>query len=258
MKSRIMGCLTAVLIPVLGFGAAADEAFTLYNAEDASPAIRVKNGYKFPVTFIWLTAGSNANNRIEIKESSGAVTTNLINTVGATNTIGEMTTVLGAVSNAAGEKLLTYDYNCALSADEFSTRVLTETNIIAAGAWGKAATWDTSVALHYNVYVPGKIAESGGVEGRKVVSKLFGDVGGTGDVTLNVYEDGTEKYVETIRSPVYLQGATNILWASVATVNLSDKGFTWPCPRRTDVLIRATRATTGTTGGMGVTVVPAE
>ena len=258
MKSRIMGCLMAVLIPVLGFGAAADEAFTLYNAEDTSPAIRVKNGYKFPVTFVWLTAGSNANNRIEIKESSGAVTTNLINTVGATNTIGEMTTVLGAVSNAAGERLLTYDYNCSLAADEFSTRVLTETNIISAGAWGKAATWDTSVALHYNVYVPGKIAESGGQESRKVISKLFGDVGGTGNVTLNIYEDGTEKYFETIRSPEYFVAATNNgLWAEVNTVNLN-KALNWPCPRRTDVLIRATRATTGTTGGIGVNVTPAE
>ncbi|MCF7853636.1 MAG: hypothetical protein K9N51_02470 [Candidatus Pacebacteria bacterium] len=265
MKSRIMGCLMAVLIPVLGFGAAADEAFTLYNAEDASPALRVKNGYKYPVTFIWLTAGSNAANRIEIKEASGAVTTNIVGTApaaGITNTISEMQLQLNAASNAAGERLITWDWNCALVSDEFATRVLTETNIISAGTWGKAATWDTSAALHWDVYLPGKIAESGGQESRKVIQNWYGLPSGQGNLTLEIFQDGTEKYQETVLLPDYIRADTNgaaaASWTTNHVWNLS-KSINWPCPRRVDTLLRATRAGTAAAGGgMGITVAPTE
>lgn len=262
MKRMIVSVITAAILPLVGFGAAEDEAFVLYNQEDASAAIRIHNGYKQPVTFVWLTAGSNANNRVEVKESNGSKTTNLVSTLASTNTISELVTAMASISNAAGEKLLTIDANCSLSDDEFSTRVLTETNTIQAGAWGRAATWDTSVALHYNVYLPGKIEESGGQESRKVVRNWYGLPGGYGDVTLNIYHDGVEKYASTIRSPVWLISNTNTAAAggdyASNNVVVLDQMINWPCPRRTDVLFRATRASTATTGGLGIRVEPAE
>jgi hypothetical protein len=111
--------------------------------------------------------------------------------------------------------------------------------------------WDTSNCLHYDVVANpgmGRDRPAGGVG----IGSIYGDFTGTGNVTLSVYVNRSRKFLKTIESPVYVLGvasATNvastliepfIVFDTPLVIGADQVGF-----------VRAARATTATTGGIG-------
>jgi hypothetical protein len=248
-----------LLVILLGLGyclgvAQADEDAVTYYVEDKSPAIRVKNGYDDGTDVrVVLVAGDDATNYVQI----GTVLT-VIAMNGSADTIAEVAALMAACTNTAGEKKLIVDYDCALAADSTDDETLDDVDtVIRPGAWGEVALWDTSTAKFYSCYIPG--STSGGQDNKKIIRRIYGNIGGTGNITLNIYVDGVEKYEKVIVSPVYVSttdvnDSDNEHAADAVTPAQLDIPINFPADASEDVMIRATRATTGTTGSIGAIV----
>jgi hypothetical protein len=247
-----------------GLANAGDEI--VFSAEDVSPAIRVFNGfpYKISVTSTGNFEITDAGIQIAVYDTATTAITNTF-----TNGIVENTTValLGAsiagTTNSAGKKLLTIDPNCALAADLVCTNLLAvSAGTIMPGEWGTLLAWDTSKVKHFDVYMPS--SEYGGSANDKTIESIYGYAGGTGDITINGYiQDAlsgtmTLKYQKLIVSPQYVLAAHNGITNATASdaVGPANFAFTdWPAPvhKSQGVLVRASHATTATTGGIGIT-----
>jgi len=115
--------------------------------------------------------------------------------------------------------------------------------------------WDTSDTKHYRVYVPP--AKGGAKRGGLAVKKVFGDVKGTGNITIKSYtlveSNATQIDMREYVSPAYVLGvasATNV--ADEIGPGIIDIPLDIQVGNNQGFLISCDRATTGTTGGVGI------
>jgi hypothetical protein len=179
------------------------------------------------------------------------------------NTTEALSTTLAdiaAISNSSNKRCFSAWKWCALDTDTLTNSVLPYTNSLTANKYVKCGKWDTSVDLHYSV-VPQTIVGDTVFEpsGGGTIDTITGAPVGTGNVTVKVYEDGTEIWsTDTIISPFYAMPAT-VNYTGVVTsvthpeLNLDLKPGI-PMGQGKTYMVRATRATTATTGGIGVIV----
>ena len=215
-----------------------------YSVEDTSMVYRIKyNGS---------STACISNTATTVILVDGTVSTTLT-TLGTSNTVNGLMTAMMACTNSAGAKNFQVELLCAISGDVISNNVIAGTIILNDGQWHEAVKWDTSQCLHYDA------CSYGDEQGRRWVSTIYGQPGGTGDLTLNVYIDGNRVYDKYITSPVYvpasITGITNLNTA-VNYVNVYENlaghtSYGLLVPPKSKCLIRATRATSATTGGIG-------
>lgn len=212
--------------------------------QDKSVAMRVKNGYSATLTIVVTGSGTNFTVACDAN-------TNTVDGAGATDTIAELAAAFVACTNAAGTKSLVCDTDCALSADSTDGELLDGTYTAAPGKFLELL-WDTSAALHYDVYLPGGVYGSGSYKLQKVTAYP----GGTGNVTMGIYQGGVLIAQQVITSPVYVNAATYLTGGTNINTNtlgvVADVNIDWPLNIRSvgaqAILIRASRATTATSG----------
>ena len=246
---KLITILAGAFLCVSGLYAADGQVFY---AEDAAPAIRIHNTGSEVVTIFINAGGASATNAITIGDASTT-----IDGSGNDDTVAEFAALIEACTNSAGQTPLEVDTGCAVATTESTDGELLDelatVNIIRAGAWG-SVKWDTSDVLHFRTYIP---AASGGA-GRSgvLVKSVYGNAGGTSNLTLKAYLNGTKVYERDVTSPLFVSALsdgtdTNIITAADFVVPIefpvgvyvgaSDK-----------FIMEAARDTTGTTGGIGV------
>lgn len=216
-------------------------------AEDKSVALRVKNGYDTTLTIVVATSGAG-----DIKVSDGT-TTNTVDGSGDIDTITEVADAITACTNAAGTASLTVNSEPSLLADSTDGELLDGTYTAAAGKWLELL-WDTSECKFYSLYMPSRTYQTG--VSAFEFEQVQGLPGGTGDITVNIYQDQTLIASKFYTSPAYvnpatlLVGGTNVSTNTLGIVNAVsvDWQLGLPFSGKDAVIVRATRATTATTG----------
>ena len=245
--------LVATLMALPVFAGEAEDV--VYKVEDKSIAFRVKNGYSTEKVQVVIPNGDNANCYVLIGSTSNA-----LDLSGDTDTIAEIETAVEAFTNSSGKAKLTVDVDCSLDADSTDDELLdTQDVTIAPGDWGNIV-WDTSEIKHWSVYIPGDTS-LGMPFGRKRIKEIYGNIGGTGNITLNIYANQTEKWEHVIVSPVYILGSVTNGQATTSITTDDEVGpaqlsipLDFPIGRDENVQIRAARASTATTGSLGARV----
>lgn len=259
--NRFKTIMAVAVLTVISFAVFAQTGRkALYSAtEDKAVALRIRNEYSSEVVTLTIAAGDSAANYCLVQTPGGTLASNALDFSGAgADTMTEIAALIAACTNASGVKSITVDYDCSLAADSTDDELLDSTSaIVQPGDWGDGALWDTSVALFYNVYIPGSTV--GGGKNNKVLEHIGGEVGGTGNVTLEVWIDQGIVWEKVFTSPIYVVGATSTatstseLYTTDATTCI-DVSPEIPIKRNENCFIRATRGTTGTEGTMKATV----
>lgn len=218
---------------------------SVYNTEDTPKVFRIKyNGSSTTATI------SNSVDTLWIKDADASGITTVIMTGNAGATLTSML----AATNSTGSKNFQVELVNALAADTISNVVLAAANVsLADGQWHEVVKWDTSQSKTYNTCSYGDGASA------RWLTTLYGNPGGTGDLTLNVYLDGTEVYSKVITSPYYVPAqitSTTNTNTAINVVNVwenlgSATTYGIYVAPKSKCLIRATRATTATTGSIG-------
>ena len=218
---------------------------------DGSPAFRIKNS---GTELVSITVGTPAA-VVTITNGSAATTFQLDP---STTNLGTLANAIGAWTNSSGVKTLTIDTSCSLASDIVSNNIRSGITFIPANVhtFVDGPKWITSNVLFYTAFVPSQLY--GGVGNAKKVRTLFADLGGTGNITITGYMNGQVVYSKAITSPVYVNGQ---YWFQAGTsTNVTDNvgpgefnlDLNLPVGQGDPIMFRATRATTGTTGGFGL------
>lgn len=242
-----------LIIAIIGLfaiaGLTAQAQSVHYKAADAATAFRIYNGYTGDLTFVVQGTGGT--------QYTASADGNL-NTIAAKTNMNVLVPAILGVTNAAGQSKLVVDASQALNLDFTTNALLAGTYTAASGAWVDVL-WDTSGALFYQASVPAaQFFDRDGepILGRVAqpfkVKKIYGDVTGTGNVTLKVYVDGSEKYSRVFPSPVLSLGA-NGTGATTNDLIALDVDAGIPVGSQSSVIVRALRATTATNGNIGFT-----
>jgi hypothetical protein len=236
--------LVTVLIAIATLANA--ESVRTWHAEDAAPVFRVKNSGTEKVDMCV------AATTFTLTITNGSCVTT--KTIDESTTVADIAAAVEASTNSESKRVLSVDYDCSLATDIWSNEVVTGTTTIQANQhnYVDGPKWDTSACLYFSAFYPG--SDKGGVGDVKAVARVFGDVGGTGNITLRGYADGTEIYQRSIVSPQYVfgpGGVTNTASDEVGT-GIIDFTIDLPIAQTEGVMFRATRATTATTGGLGL------
>ena len=251
MKKLTLIIMGLVVCFMAGNLIAAEAEDVVYKQEDKSIALRVKNTFDEKVRIV-IDAGDGAGNYVVV----GSISNN-IDWAGLTpEDISGCSTSLAAVVNSETNTGLVIDTECSLDADSTDDELLDAQDItIQPGDWGNIL-WDTGTHLSFDVYIPG--SKVGGTAGPKTIKGIYGNLGGTGNITVNIYKDQVEKYERVIVSPVYLLSAgsplTNTAAADVIGPAQIDIEMDFPVKNSENCLIRAARASSATTGSLGVKV----
>jgi len=233
--------LVSALVCASGIGLAADGQ--IFYAEDASPAIRVYNSGSELVTIQTLLGGAGTN-----VVTIGSIA-NTIDGSGTTDSVAELAAAIAACTNSAGKTPLTVDIGCnAASTESTDGELLDATVTIRSGSWGEV-TWDTSDVKWFRTYLPS--SANGASRSGALVTSLYGNVGGTGDVTIRGYLDGSKIFEKIIESPIgVLNGPTNL--TDNVTAGCVEIPLNLYVGKSQRFMISSGRATTGTTGGIGI------
>ena len=216
-------------------------AGSVWNAADtASPfAIRFKDA---DVTG---TLTVTSNTFVMVDDSN----TNTITIAAAYNTLSEVIAGINAATNTSGVKNFEAVYWAGIAADTVLTNYVDD---LAATTltrqWNFDVEWDTSVCLHYDSAVGTLVGTTPVAAGK--IDHIFGDPIGTGDVTLTVYVDGSTKWSRLITSPTYASGSLYTNMVAEPSV-VFDFEVNIPVGSQ-PAFVRAARATTATTGGIGI------
>jgi len=223
--------------------------------EDTSVALRIKNGYD--TTLTWVITAAGMTNTITAGGVSGQT---IINTgTGTNDTIVLLAASASVLTNASGVSSLTVNAEPSLAADSIDDELLDGTYTAAAGEWLELL-WDTSAHLSLDLYFPSRTYQTG--VSAYILDKVQALPTGTGNVTASVYKDGTLIASKIIASPEYrqstfLSGGTNAIVTNTYDT-LTDVNIDWevdmPFSGKDAVIVRATRATTLTTGVISATI----
>lgn len=238
-------------LALFALGVLSVNAQTLFANYDASPAIRIYNGYTGSLSVVVSGSGTGF-----VATVDGLA--NTLNGDGSDDTVAEIAALFAACTNASGTAALLVDTSVSLSTDSTDAELLSGTYTASAGEWLELP-WDTSAALHYDASIqkapqfkPGTmidVSERWHVPG--VIKNVYGDIAGTGNVTVSIYVNGTAKFTQVVPSPRYELGAggTNVANNAVYLQDLNIPQIAYG--PQDAVLIRAARATTATTGSIG-------
>lgn len=233
-----------MIIALIALTGIVNAASIHYEAADSSKAIRIYCGTN-TVTAAIYGAGAAATNAITING-----TVNTIDGSGSIDTIAELAAAIAACTNASGAAVLTVDTDCALADDSTDGELLTGTYTKDAKGWIEIP-WDTSAALHYDVYIPD--ANAGGIRNTQAkLAGVYGNPAGTGAVTLNIYKDGALVWQKFYAEPSGVSGTNDAIVVISNGINIEEK-VNLPIGDKS-ILIRATRATTATTGMLGASI----
>ena len=253
-KTKIMVSAVAGLL-VLAV-CAAQAGNVVGKVEDKGIALRVKNGWSSGTMTVIVTSNGVAENmKVGLPGDGGMGLTNTVTGTLATNQMGVLAGYLAACTNKSGEKLQTVDSDPSLTTADTCNSLLNGTYTAQPGQWLEIP-FDTSVALHLDLYFPSNKAEKG--VGAYEISGVSGCLVGTGAVTVNVYKGGVLVAQKIIESPVY--GLPAVDNGDAATTNLAfnNVSFDWPLVMPLTgsdaVIVRCSRATTATTGALTATV----
>ena len=206
-------------------------------AEDAAPAIQVYNGDPDEtLTIAIYESGAAATNTFTIGS-----TVNTLDGSGGSDTVAEWVALINAYTNSAGLKVLTADGDLSLAADSTDAELLNGTYTAAPGRW-VTLPWDTSVILHCDAGFR-KNSRPATTTPDYVLDHIYGALNGTGLLTVSVYIDRTLVYQNTgvLPSTQY----TNALQVLDLDMNI-------PVKSSQAMFVRATRATTATTGPLSI------
>jgi len=249
-----MVALLAGVSMAIGAGSGDDQ---VYFAADEAPVVWVRNGGSDVVTFKWVSDSAAATVTV------GTVAQTIAD--GSADDVNEIEVALKAITNSSGQKVLEV-YRCAvLGTESTDDELIAQTITLQAGEAGGVFQWDTSDVKHYRVFIPPK--QAGSKRGTLRVLQAYGDCKGTGNVTLKAYlikqSTATEKYMTERVSPLYRVGAvsanttTSEQWVAeeimpglLDGLKLGPTGIVVGGSQ--GFLLSADRATTGTTGGVGV------
>jgi len=167
-------------------------------------------------------------------------------------TLADVVAWIGAVTNDSEVQVFQAKNRAGIGTD-----VVTNSYVIAAAAtvlpknaWKKHVKWDTTAVEHFDV-VPTALLYDRQYGNGFIIDRIVGEPGGTGDLTVGIYESDTLVWQNTFASPVYVKALVNATNTAVNTLTLDiDVGI--PTYEGKVYLIRATRATAGTTGILGV------
>ena len=247
-KKKKGGCRLITALAVLAvMSGQAMAGSIIAKVADGSTALRVKNSFAGDLSIVVATNGEHI-----VVTCDGNATTLTAGT--SYDTIAELAAGIAACTNAAGTASLTVNAEPSLAADSTDDELLDGTYTAKSGQW-LDLLWDTSAALHYDVYLPSRTYQTG--VGAYRLSKVVGDPTGTGNVTLSIYKGGTLVNRQVITSPLYVPGSggTTNSYTADDTVNVDwDVGI--PFAGDEAVIVRAARATTATTGILGAVIDP--
>ena len=231
-----------------GLAAQAQESYTWKQYDTESPFL-IKYSGTGAATVTVVTAG---NTTISDDGNETSIDT--------TNTIADVMALINAVTNAAGVKNFSTKLWGGLAADTCTLKMLTAAaTVLTKNEWSNVMKWDVSVGLTADVVVSQLIGDQ--VKTPRLLTGIYGDPIGTGNVTARVYNGGSLVWQKTFTSPTYvwpatlLTGGTNIntnTLAADAVVHVNE-----PVNIRLSAdkvaFVRLTRATTCTTtlGGVG-------
>ena len=244
MKKLVLIVLAMVFVAA---GLAQAQSSYAWKSEDASVAIKIRMNSSDTVTG-WV---NGANIYLGDVTDTAAVIT-----VPTSNTASDVCGKINAVTNASGTRIFNAYVWEALSSDTLTNKVVTNTFTVAKNGDTDIAKWSTAAYKNYTVIPDVPIGGKG--VGGYAISRVQGNPGGTGNVTVNVYEDDTLLFQQTVDSPLYVQpqlivNDTNAITtnAAINTVSLGidTGGIRIGAGKRG--LIKVTRATTATTGGIG-------
>lgn len=180
----------------------------------------------------------------------------------AGSTVSTIVGFLNNVTNASGINQFVAVPWEALTTDTVSNNLILLTNAVIGAAFDVTTIkWDTSACLHFDV-VPDITTPSGIPQGGFTLDGVWGNPTGTGNVTLDVYANDTLMYERTITSPVYVtpqynNGSNVTTNTTDAFVSLSSGSNPFPSIHiglGKKCLVRASRATTATTGVIGASI----
>jgi len=221
-----------------------------YNAYDAGPALRVLYSGRSACSFA--VTGDSATITVTVDVGLSTEAANSLDCSGAAiDTIAELAAAINAVTNTAGKKLLEADSGCVASTGETMDDELLVSTVTKHGpGWVDAFLWDTSDTKHYRVYIP----PSGKGSHRNLARALsvYGDVKGTGDITIKCYSDNTEIYTTFIESPVYIYTSPTVVDTNTVVAGIIDIPLDLVVGKDKGLLISCDRASSGTTGGVGL------
>ena len=237
-RSKLFEVLIALAVMFLMAVPSLWAAQIISKVEDTSVALRVKNGYDTTLTIV--IAGSGATDTTV----SDGTTTNTLDTSGDVDEISELATAIEGCTNATGDAELTVNQEPSLAADSIDGQLLDGTYTAAAGKWLELL-WDTSECKFYSLYFPSRTYQTG--TSRYTLEHVNGLPGGTGDLTMYVYQDRTLIASKFYTLPVYVLTADYAVNAAVSAVSL-DWELDFPFTGQDAVIVRATRGTTATTG----------
>jgi len=241
-KTRIIAGIVLVLGMFGSMVRAEQEGITFFNEYDEASAIRLRYIGAATATV------SNAPNTITLTDDG---TINTITLTAATTMSSVLASIMDATNSASARNFIP-EYFCTLSTDTMSNKFVQATVFtdVSDGKWASVLKVDTSEALTYDVARVGS-GLSGGIRSSAAcwLKGINGNITGTGDVTLNVYVDDDKMWEKVYQSPVYgTSDGTVFTTNAIVSVN-EDLNMYIGGGRR--VLVRATRATTATTGGIG-------
>jgi len=244
-------CRVMVAIAALAFMTGQIMAAQIVSkVEDKSVAFRVYNGYTGTVSWV---VGSDTTIQTNTVTCDGNDNTLLSQTASANCTIGTLATnAVAMCTNLSGTASLKINAEPSLAADSTIGTLLPGTYSITPSTWGDIY-WDTSAALHYDLYLPSRTYQTGVAP--YVLESIRGVPGGTGKLTTSIYKDGTLVNQRIDQSPVYVNASTFIITAGAYTNTygvVNDVTLDWtvdmPFSGEEAVIIRSTRATTATSG----------
>ena len=255
MKTKMFGLygIAVALASVFLVSGSVLAAQIISKVEDASVALRVKNGYDATLTIVVTGAGTY------LTVACDAHTNTVNGDVAACDIISELDAAILACTNAAGTASLTINAEPSLAADSTDGELLDGTYTAVSGAWLELL-WDTSAHLSLDLYFPSRTYQTG--VSAYILDKVQALPTGTGNVTASIYKDGTLIASKIIASPEYrqstfLSGGTNAIVTNTYDT-LTDVNIDWevdmPFSGKDAVIVRATRATTLTTGVISATI----
>ncbi len=228
MRKIAIGFMVILILAVC-VGTTFAEIF-VSNADEAAPfVIRYKDVG---------AAGTITITTNQVIVSDGGTTNSYIYGDETAPTLGGVVSDINSSTNSSGLKNFEAVLFCGLSADVVTNAYLLPLSATTLNAsWSYAAKWDTSTCKHYDVATSIMIGSGGVSAGR--VDRIFGFPTGTGASTINLYVNGTSRWLKLVATnPAALNDEIDV-WVGNQT------GF-----------LRAANATTATTGQLGVSTVP--
>jgi len=244
MKKVMIGLFALAFLASVGIVSAQGTGNILSKTADASIALRVYNSATGTLT---VAVSTNGDHFVVTIDGHA----NTMNAGSSYTTITTLAAWLATCTNAAGTAALTVDSLPSLLTDSTDDELLDGSYTATYGNWLEIL-WDTSAALHYDIYIPDRDNQKsrGGLD----IVNINSVPTGTGDVTASVYIDRTLKWQKVITSPSYyaVDGTTNA-WTADNNVTIQE-ALEIPVKASQSAIVRIGRNTTATTGNISTTV----